>query len=56
MAKAYGVQHIKHYHADNLRFNDKDFRDACDLSNQTYTYVGVRSHNQNGIDRLNLRR
>ena len=48
IAKSYGVN-IKHYHADNLRFNDKEFTDDCDKSNQTYSYCGVGAHHQNGI-------
>ena len=30
VAKARGVNHISHYHADNCRFNDKKFQDDCD--------------------------
>ena len=32
IAKSHSVN-IKHYHADNLRFNDKDFTDDCDKAN-----------------------
>ena len=39
----------KSYHADNVRFADKGFRDDCTSSNQTITFCGVGSHHQNGI-------
>ena len=48
VAKAHGVQ-VMHYHADNLRFNDKEFQDDCDNVNQTYSYCGVGAHHMNGI-------
>ncbi len=36
-------------HADNGQFADKGFRDGCTSSNQTITFCGEGSHNQNGI-------
>ena len=39
----------KAYHADNARFADNGFQDDCVLSNQTVTFCGVVSHNQNVI-------
>ena len=42
-----GVQ-ILRYHADNVRFGDRAFRDDCKLKGQRYSYCGVDDHNQNG--------
>jgi hypothetical protein len=39
----------KAYHADNGRFADKGFRDACIANNQSITFCGVGSHHQNGM-------
>ena len=37
------------YHADNGRFADKGFIDACRLETQLITFCGVGAHHQNGI-------
>ena len=37
------------YHADNGRFADKGFIDACRLEKQLITFCGVGAHHQNGI-------
>ncbi len=39
----------KAYHADNGRFADQGFQDACYFSNQVITFCGVGSHHQNEI-------
>ena len=49
VAKAHGVHHIGHYHADNCRFNDKTFQDDCDNAHQTHSDCGVGAHHQNGL-------
>ena len=38
IAKTYGVN-IKAYHADNLRFNDKNFTSHCNRAGQKLTLV-----------------
>ena len=40
---------IKHYHADNGRFNDIAFREDCKKSKQKLTFCGVGAHHQNGV-------
>ena len=49
VARAHGVKNIQHYHADNLRFNDKEFKEDCNTYDQTYSYYGVGTNHQNGI-------
>lgn len=44
----YGV-HIKHYHADNGRFADKDFLKTIHADKQTISLCVVNAHFQNGI-------
>ena len=39
----------KHYHADNGRFADDDFRAHCAERNQSLSFCGVGAHHQNGI-------
>jgi hypothetical protein len=39
----------KAYHADNVRFADKGFKDDSIASNQTITFCSVGGHHQNGI-------
>ena len=34
VAHEHGVQHIAHYHSDNLRFNSAYFTANCDTNNQ----------------------
>jgi len=48
----YGATHgvtIKRYHADNGRYAEQPFRDACAQANQELTFCGVGAHHQNGI-------
>ena len=48
VALSYGVQ-IKTYHADNLRFNDKNFSADLLKGGQTITFCGVGAHHQNAV-------
>ena len=48
VAASYGVS-IKAYHADNLRFNDNNFKGDCIKGGQTLTHCGVGAHHQNAI-------
>lgn len=48
VAIAHVVQ-IFHYHADNLRCNDKTFQDDFDNKGQTYSYCGVGAHHMNEL-------
>ena len=48
VAASYGVK-IKSYHADNLRFNDSNFRGDCIRGGQTLTHCGDGAHHQNTI-------
>jgi transposase InsO family protein len=47
-SKSHGV-HIKHYHADNGRFKDREFMKSIKRKNQTISFSGVGAHHQNGI-------
>ena len=47
-AAAHGVK-VKSYHADNLRFNDNNFKGSCIKANQQITYCGVGAHHQNAV-------
>ena len=49
VARAHGVMKVQHYHADNSRFNSKDFQLDCDENDQTYSYCSVGAHHQNAI-------
>jgi len=40
---------VKAYRADNGRFADKGFHDACTERDQTIDFCGVGAHHQNGI-------
>ncbi|KAL7549579.1 hypothetical protein ACHAWF_012836, partial [Thalassiosira exigua] len=40
---------VKHYHADNGRFADNSFIDACNDKDQTLTFCDVGAHHQNRI-------
>jgi hypothetical protein len=40
---------IEHYHCDNGRFADNDFKSACEQARQRLTFCGVNAHFQNGI-------
>jgi hypothetical protein len=46
-AASHGVN-IKHYHADNGRFNDKLFSKSIEEKGQTISFCGVGAHYQNG--------
>ena len=47
-AEQHGVR-ILHYHCDNGRFADNDFKSACEQAQQRITFCGVNAHFQNGI-------
>jgi hypothetical protein len=47
-AAEHGVT-IRHYHCNNGRFADNDFKQACQESNLQLTLCGVNAHFQNGI-------
>ena len=40
---------VKHYHADNGRFDDNGFIDAVNGKDQKITFCGVGAHHQNRI-------
>ncbi len=46
-ANTFGIQ-ITHYHADNGRFSDNDWRQDILLKGQRLTFSGVGAHHQNG--------
>ena len=48
VANSYGVQ-VKSYHADNLRFNKKNFSGYLLKGGQTITFCGVGAHHQNDV-------
>ena len=48
VAAAHGVT-IKAYHADNLRFNDNNFKGSCISAGQQLSYCGVGAHHQNAV-------
>jgi hypothetical protein len=50
--KQFSEQHgitIQHYHCNNGRFADNDFKLACKQARQRLTFCGVNTHFQNGI-------
>ena len=47
-ARDLGIK-ILHYHANNGRFTDNGFIQACKDNNQGLTYCGVNAHFQNGM-------
>ena len=53
-AKSLGVI-IRHYHADNGRFADKEFVLSVKEKQQTISYCGVNAHWQNGIAEKKIR-
>ena len=53
-ARDHGVR-ILHYHADNGRFADNGFIQACKDNNQGITYCGVNAHFQNGVAEKRIR-
>ena len=46
---------IKHYHADNGRFQDKLFHQAIREEKQTLPFCGVNAHFQNGVAEKRIR-
>ena len=48
VAREHGVT-VKAYHADNLRFNDNNFRGDCVKAGQKLTFCGVGAHHQNSV-------
>jgi hypothetical protein len=53
-AEQHGVT-IQHYHCDNGRFADNDFKTACEQARQRLTFCGVNAHFQNGIAKKAIR-
>ena len=53
-ARDHGVE-ILHYHADNGRFADNGFIQACKDNNQGLTCRGVNAHFQNGVAEKRIR-
>ena len=53
-AKQHGVT-VQHYHADNGRFADNMFINACEQQRQQLTFCGVNAHFQNGIAERSIR-
>ena len=53
-ATSHGVK-IKHYHADNGRFQDNAWKSDCEIKGQGVTYCGVGAHWQNGIAEKRIR-
>ena len=47
-AKQHGIK-ILHYHCNNGRIANNDFKTACASSNQWLTFCGINAHFQNGI-------
>ncbi len=48
----YAKSHVvynKHFHANNGRFKDKEFRKSIKRNNQTISFSGIGGHHQNGI-------
>ena len=54
MAATKGVD-VLHYRADNSRFMDDVFINACIAYNQTVDLCGVAAHFQNGIAKSSIR-
>ena len=46
-ARKHGVT-VRHYHADNGRFAERRFIDACERAGQTTSFCGAYAHHQNG--------
>lgn len=53
-AASFGVK-IRHYHADNGRFADNEWRKHVSESGQRLTFCGVGAHHQNGIAEKRIR-
>ena len=54
-ARGNGVEHIKHYHADNGIFADNLFRKSVEEGRQTLSFCGVNAHWQNGVAERRIR-
>jgi len=50
----HGIQ-VRHYHADNGRFAENQFREAIRQKSQTLTFCGVNAHFQNGVAERRIR-
>ena len=48
LLRTYGVE-VKAYRADNGRFSDLGFMEACEDAHQTISFCGVGAHHQNGV-------
>ena len=48
MAKIHGVE-VQAYHADNLRFDDSNFKGSCVAAGQQLTFCAVGAHHQNAV-------
>ncbi len=53
-AEQHGIM-IQHYHCDNGRFTDNDFKSVCEQARQRLTFCGVNAHFQNGIAKKAIR-
>ena len=53
-AATHGVT-IKHYHADNRRFQDKLFHQAIHEERQTLSFCGINAHFQNRVAEKRIR-
>ena len=53
-AATHGVT-IRHYHADNGRFQDKLFHQAIHKEKQMHSFCGINAHFQNGIAEKRIR-
>ena len=51
---AFGVK-IQKYHADNVAFNTRIFKEIIIAANQTIAFVGVHENHQNGISQRMIR-
>jgi hypothetical protein len=53
-ADSHGVK-VLHYHADNGRFAENKWRNACAAKGQTLSFCGVNAHHQNGVAERRIR-
>ena len=53
LSATFGVT-VHHYRADNGRFGDVGFKQACAAGHQTIDYCAANSHFQNGIAESNI--
>ena len=54
LAANFGIK-VYHYHADNGRFAENQFREALTKANQTISFCGVNAHFQNGVAERKIR-